>query len=139
MKEILPESKNIEDRKRINYFGRFIRSTSLDELPEILNILRKEMSFVGPRPLLPEYLPLYNKEQIKRHEVLPGITGLAQINGRNAIDWDKKFHFDLQYVNNHNIFLDIKIILITIIKIFSREGITSKTHITSEKFKGNEK
>ena len=97
------------------------------------------MSFVGPRPLLPEYLPLYNKEQIKRHEVLPGITGLAQINVRNEIDWYKKFHFDLQYVNNHNIFLDIKIILITIIKIFSREGITSKTHITSEKFKGNEK
>lgn len=127
----------LEDNKRKNKFGNFLRSTSLDELPEILNILKGEMSFVGPRPLLIEYLHLYSDEQMKRHDVKPGITGFAQINGRNAISWKKKFQYDLWYVNNHSFIVDVKIILITIKRVILRNGINQSTEVTMSKFKGS--
>jgi len=116
----------LKDTYRLNKFGKFLRSTSLDELPELWNILRGEMSFVGPRPLLMEYLPYYNYEQAKRHNVKPGITGWAQINGRNTISWEEKFEFDLWYVENQSLRLDIKILFITFKKVFFREGVTPK-------------
>jgi len=127
---------DVDDKLRIDNFGKFFRSTSLDELPELFNILKGDMSFVGPRPLLKEYLELYSEEQIKRHNVKPGITGLAQIKGRNLLDWEKKFNLDLYYVRNRNLFLDIKILIITFWKVISREGINSKNDATSKKFKG---
>jgi len=125
-----------EDSLRINKFGKIFRSTSLDELPELFNILKGDMSFVGPRPLLKEYLKLYSKEELKRHYVKPGITGLAQIKGRNLITWSEKFKFDLFYVKNINPILDLKILLITILKVIIRDGINSKDSVTTEKFKG---
>jgi len=127
----------LSDEKRLTPFGKFLRSSSLDELPELFNVLKGEMSLVGPRPLLPEYLPLYNKEQAQRHNVKPGITGWAQINGRNAISWEEKFNFDVWYVNNINLTLDLKILFITIKKVFIKEGVTAENSLTAELFKGS--
>ena len=126
------------DAQRITRFGSFLRSTSLDELPELWNVLKGEMSLVGPRPLLMEYLPLYNNEQMCRHNTLPGITGWAQINGRNSLSWEEKFKLDLWYVNNQSIWLDCKILLMTLKKVLMRDDITAEGHVTAEKFKGNE-
>ena len=138
MSNKLDSSGNLSiDSERLNGFGRLLRSSSLDELPEIWNVLRGDMSFVGPRPLLKEYLPLYNKEENRRHEVKPGITGWAQINGRNEISWEEKFKKDIWYVDNHNIWLDIKIIFLTIKKILLREGITTKDSEIMPTFKGS--
>ena len=122
------------DSRRLTSFGRILRSTSLDELPEIFNVLRGEMSLVGPRPLLMQYLDLYTPEQMKRHNVKPGITGWSQVHGRNAISWDEKFKYDIWYVDNCNLLLDVKISLITISKIVKREGITQQNHVTMEEF-----
>lgn len=130
--ELLPDSI------RLTKFGRFLRSTSLDELPELINILKGDMSFVGPRPLLVQYLPLYNEYQKRRHEVRPGLTGLAQVNGRNAISWEEKFKLDVEYVDNVTFIGDLKIIFLTIKKVFNREGITSENSATMEPFRGNE-
>lgn len=126
----------LPDVERLTQFGKFLRESSLDELPELWNVLKGEMSLVGPRPLLMEYLPLYTFEQARRHEVRPGITGWAQVNGRNAISWGEKFKLDVWYVDNHNIWLDFKIIIITIYKIFSREGVNQPGQATAEKFRG---
>lgn len=126
----------LPDEQRLVGIGKFIRSTSLDELPQIFNVLKGEMSFVGPRPLLCEYLPLYNDNQKRRHEVKPGITGWAQINGRNAISWEQKFEYDVWYVNNQSFFLDIKILLLTFLKVVKRSDIRSETSVTIEKFMG---
>ncbi|BCR36100.1 sugar transferase [Mariniplasma anaerobium] len=126
----------LPDSERLTNFGRFLRSTSIDELPGLLNIIRGDMSIVGPRPLLVEYLKYYTNEQSKRHSVRPGLTGYAQISGRNAISWEDKFDYDLQYVKSINLYNDIKIIIITIKKVFKREGISSKDNTTMEKFKG---
>lgn len=128
--ELLP------DEQRLHGLGKVIRSLSLDELPQLINILKGEMSFIGPRPLLIEYLPLYNEEQKRRHDVKPGITGWAQVNGRNAIPWKKKFEYDVFYVDHISFVLDMKIIWMTIKKVILREGITSSTHATVEKFNG---
>lgn len=127
----------LPDAKRLTQFGRFLRSTSIDELPELWNVLRGEMSIVGPRPLLMDYLPLYSKEQAVRHEVRPGITGWAQINGRNAISWEEKFALDVWYVNNRSIYLDMKIIFLTLLKVIRREGISASDEVTMPKFKGS--
>lgn len=124
------------ETKRITTFGKFLRNYSIDELPELFNVLKGDMSFVGPRPLLPEYLNLYNKNQIRRHNVKPGITGWAQINGRNSLSWSEKFEYDIWYVNNQNFLLDIKIIFITIIKLFKKENINNKYGKIPEKFNG---
>lgn len=126
----------LSDANRLTSFGKLLRKTSLDELPEIINVLKAEMSFVGPRPLLMQYLPLYTKEQLKRHTVLPGITGWAQINGRNAISWDEKFKLDIWYVENHTLWLDMKIIFITVWKTIRRDGISHPRHVTMEEFLG---
>lgn len=128
--------RTLPDAERLTRFGQFLRSTSLDELPELWNVLRGEMSLVGPRPLLMEYLPLYTPEQARRHEVRPGITGWAQINGRNAISWEEKFALDLWYVDNRAFWLDIKILLLTLKKVFVREGISQEGQATAEKFGG---
>jgi undecaprenyl phosphate N,N'-diacetylbacillosamine 1-phosphate transferase len=130
--------KLLPDGERLTKFGRFLRSTSLDELPELFNILKGDMSIVGPRPLLVQYLPLYNDYQKRRHEVRPGLTGLAQINGRNAISWEQKFDLDVKYVEKVCFIEDIKIIFITVKKVFVREGINSETAVTMEPFKGSE-
>lgn len=127
----------LPDHLRLKGFGAFVRSLSLDELPQLFNVLKGDMSFIGPRPLLVEYLELYNSEQKKRHNVKPGITGLAQINGRNAISWKKKFEYDVEYVNSVSFFMDLKIILKTIKKVFIKEGITQDGHVSVEKFNGN--
>lgn len=127
----------LPDEKRLTTIGRFIRKTSLDELPQLINVLRGDMSFVGPRPLLAEYLPLYNKEQLKRHQVTPGITGWAQVNGRNTVSWPQKFAYDVWYVDHISFALDIKILLLTVMKVFKAEGISSTTSETMEKFHGN--
>ena len=127
----------LSDEMRLKGFGQLIRSLSLDELPQLFNVLKGEMSFIGPRPLLIEYLPLYNKEQKRRHDVKPGITGWAQVNGRNAISWKKKFEYDLFYINNHSFILDMKIIGLTLKKILKRDDISSDTHVTIEKFNGH--
>lgn len=124
------------DEKRITKLGSFLRNTSLDEIPELWNVLIGEMSFVGPRPLLVEYLPLYSNEQRKRHNVLPGITGWAQVNGRNAISWEDKFKFDLWYVDNRTLWLDIQILLMTIKKVYCRDGINADGEATMAPFKG---
>ncbi|MFE3977720.1 MULTISPECIES: sugar transferase [unclassified Priestia] len=129
--ELLP------DDVRLTKFGKFLRSTSLDELPELFNILKGDMSLVGPRPLLVQYLPLYNKHQKRRHEVRPGLSGLAQVNGRNTISWEEKFDLDVRYVENLSFLLDITIIFFTIKKVFIREGINSETAATVEVFRGN--
>ncbi len=127
----------LHDEFRLTNFGKFLRSTSLDELPELWNVLKGEMSLVGPRPLLMEYLPLYSAEQSRRHNVLPGITGWAQINGRNSLSWEEKFNLDVWYVDNHSFFLDLKILFLTIKKIFIREGISADGVATMNKFTGN--
>jgi lipopolysaccharide/colanic/teichoic acid biosynthesis glycosyltransferase len=129
--ELLPDSK------RVTRIGKFIRKSSIDELPQLVNVLKGDLSLVGPRPLLVEYLSLYNDFQKRRHEVKPGITGWAQINGRNAISWDKKFKLDIWYVNNVSFCLDCKILFHTLIKVFKSSGISSETSATMEKFTGN--
>ncbi|MEN9919592.1 MAG: hypothetical protein RL662_2028 [Bacteroidota bacterium] len=126
----------LSDAERLTSIGRFIRKTSLDEVPQLLNVIKGDMSLVGPRPLLVEYLPLYNNEQAKRHNVCPGITGWAQINGRNAISWQQKFEYDVWYVNHISFTLDIRILLMTILKVFKSDGITSYSSVTMEKFEG---
>jgi len=130
--ELLP------DEERLTKFGKFLRSASLDELPEIFNILKGDMSIVGPRPLLVKYLPLYNERQSLRHNVKPGLTGYAQVNGRNAISWEEKFELDVFYVENISFLLDLKIFFLTIKKVFVREGISSETSVTMEEFTGSE-
>jgi len=127
----------LPDEKRLLGIGKFIRSTSLDELPQLFNVLKGEMSFVGPRPLLIEYLPLYNKKQKRRHNAKPGITGWAQVNGRNAISWEQKFEYDVWYVDNQSFLLDIKILWMTFLKVVNRSDISSDSSATMEKFKGN--
>ena len=127
----------LPDEKRLTKIGKIIRSLSLDELPQLFNVLKGDMSFVGPRPLLIEYLPLYSERQKKRHEVKPGITGLAQVMGRNALSWQEKFEYDIYYVENQSFWLDLKIIFLTILKVLKREGISQKGHVTTEKFNGN--
>ena len=129
----------LPDNKRLVGIGKFIRSTSLDELPQLFNVLKGEMSFVGPRPLLEEYLPLYNEKQKRRHDVKPGITGWAQVNGRNAISWDQKFDYDVWYVDNQSFWLDIKILWLTFLKVVKRSDISSSTSSTMEKFTGSKK
>ena len=128
----------LPDELRLTKFGKFLRSTSLDELPSLWNVLKSDMSLVGPRPLLLEYLPLYSANQARRHEVKPGITGWAQVNGRNAISWQEKFDLDVWYVDNQSIWLDIKILWITVKKVIMRDGINQVDHSTMEQFKGNE-
>ena len=128
----------LEDRLRITRLGAFFRSASIDELPQLINVLKGDMSFVGPRPLLIEYLPLYNEHQKKRHLVRPGITGLAQINGRNAISWNDKFDFDVNYVNDLSFALDLQILMKTVLKVLKRQGIQSGQEVTMPKFTGNE-
>jgi sugar transferase EpsL len=127
----------LSDSERLTHFGRFLRSTSLDELPELFNVLKGEMSLVGPRPLLMQYLDRYTPEQMRRHEVKPGITGWAQINGRNAITWEQKFALDVWYVDHESLWLDLKIIAMTILKILKREGISQPGHATMEEFAGS--
>jgi len=129
----------LPDDKRLNPFGRWLRATSLDELPELWNVVQGHMSLVGPRPLLMEYLNLYTPEQARRHDVRPGITGWAQVNGRNAIEWDEKFKLDTWYVDNQSFWLDIRILLLTIKKVFIREGVFTKQGQTMEKYNGKKK
>jgi lipopolysaccharide/colanic/teichoic acid biosynthesis glycosyltransferase len=127
----------LPDAQRLTSFGRFLRATSLDELPELWNVLKGDMSLVGPRPLLMEYLPLYTEEQARRHEVRPGITGWAQINGRNAISWEEKFKLDVWYVDHHSFFLDLKILALTFLKVIKRDGISAQGEVTMTKFTGS--
>ena len=129
----------LPDEIRLTRFGKFLRSTSLDELPQLFNVLKGDMSFVGPRSLLVEYLPRYTEEQKRRHLVKPGITGWAQVNGRNAISWEKKFEYDVWYVTHKTFLLDIKIMLLTFVKVFKRSGVSSSGHVTMPRFKGNKK
>ena len=130
------EGNLLPDEKRLTGFGQFLRKTSLDELPELFNVLRGDMSLVGPRPLLIEYLPLYNERQRKRHLMRPGITGWAQVNGRNLISWEEKFDFDVWYVENWSFWLDIKIMFFTFLNVLTMHGISSKDHVTMERFRG---
>jgi undecaprenyl phosphate N,N'-diacetylbacillosamine 1-phosphate transferase len=127
----------LPDNQRLTGIGKFVRKTSLDELPQLINVLKGDMSFVGPRPLLVEYLPLYNDHQKRRHDVKPGITGWAQVNGRNTVEWPKRFDYDVWYVDHQSFTLDLKILFLTIIKVFRAEGISSGTAATMEKFNGN--
>lgn len=131
------EGNLLPDEVRLSKLGKFIRSTSLDELPSLLNVLKGEMSFVGPRPLLVQYLPLYSAVQKTRHNVLPGITGWAQVNGRNNLSWQKKFELDIWYVNNHGLLLDVKILFMTIFKVVKRSDISAQDSVTAPIFKGN--
>ncbi|QHJ70557.1 sugar transferase [Planococcus halotolerans] len=128
----------LSDDIRLTSFGKLVRKLSLDELPQLINVLKGDMSFVGPRPLLMEYMSLYNERQLKRHEVRPGITGWAQVNGRNAISWEKKFEYDVWYVENRSFFLDIKILFMTVLKVFKSEGISQDGQATMTKFEGSE-
>ena len=130
------DGKLLPDAERLTSFGRFLRSTSMDDLPQVFNVLRGEMSLVGPRPLLMQYLERYTPEQMRRHDVLPGITGWAQINGRNALDWDEKFRLDVWYVDHWSFWLDLKILILTPWKVFARTGISQPGHVTAEEFKG---
>lgn len=132
-----PQGELLSDAQRLTPIGRFVRKTSLDELPQLLNVLRGEMSLIGPRPLLTEYLPLYSKQQQKRHDVKPGITGWAQVNGRNAISWAQKFEYDIWYVEHLSFQLDIKILWLTIINVFSAKDINAANSATVDKFTGN--
>ena len=127
----------LPDEERLTTFGKILRSTSLDELPELINVIRGDMSLVGPRPLLVEYLELYSEEQNRRHDVRPGITGWAQVNGRNSISWDEKLNLDVEYVDNLSFILDIKILFLTVYKVFKRDGINQDGNVTIEKFTGN--
>lgn len=131
------EGNLLPDEVRLNSYGRFLRATSLDELPELINILKGDMSIVGPRPLLVKYLPLYSPEQRKRHSVRPGLTGYAQVNGRNSISWEEKFRLDVEYVNNITLFGDIKILIGTVFSVLKREGISQENNATMEEFKGS--
>ena len=133
------DGKQLPDHQRITKIGHFIRSTSLDELPQLINVVKGDMALIGPRPLLIKYLPLYSERQARRHEVRPGITGWAQVNGRNAISWEQKFEYDVWYVDRISFWLDIKILWMTFIKVFKREGINSQTATTMEAFSGNNK
>lgn len=126
----------LSDEERLTSFGKFLRSSSLDELPELINVLKGDMSLVGPRPLLVEYIPLYSKHQFRRHEVNPGITGWAQVNGRNSIDWETKFDLDVEYVDKFNLIMDIKILFLTVLKVIKRDGINQEGNATMEKFTG---
>ncbi|WP_279128798.1 sugar transferase [Helicobacter winghamensis] len=142
--EIQPEAEEkkawtVKNDPRVTGIGKFMRHTSLDELPQLFNVLKGEMSFIGPRPLLVEYLPLYSKEQARRHEVSPGITGWAQVNGRNAISWEEKFKLDVWYVDNLSFLLDCKIFYMTFYKVIKRKDISSNTSVTMEKFTGSKK
>lgn len=127
----------LPDSKRMTAFGDLLRKSSLDELPELINVIKGDMSLVGPRPLLMQYLERYSSEQAQRHRVKPGITGWAQVNGRNALDWNKKFQLDVWYVNHHSFGLDLKILFLTVIQVLKREGISQKGHPTAEEFLGN--
>lgn len=129
----------LPDGERLTSIGSFVRKTSLDEIPQLINVLKGDMSLIGPRPLLVQYLPLYNNVQARRHDVRPGITGWAQVNGRNAISWEEKFNLDVWYVNHISMGLDLKILFLTVKKVFIREGISADGHVTIEPFKGNEK
>lgn len=132
------EGKPLPDVERMTAFGSLLRSSSLDELPELWNVLKGDMSLVGPRPLLMEYLPLYSPEQQRRHDVRPGVTGWAQISGRNSLGWDKKFKLDVWYVDNQSLWLDIKILFLTVKKVLVRDGISAEGEVTMARFKGNE-
>ena len=132
-----PDGDLLPDAERLTPFGRFLRSSSLDELPELWNVVRGSMSLVGPRPLLMEYLPLYSKEQARRHEVRPGVTGWAQINGRNALSWEEKFKLDVWYVDNRTVWLDMKILWLTVKKVVVREGISAAGEATMARFSGS--
>jgi lipopolysaccharide/colanic/teichoic acid biosynthesis glycosyltransferase len=137
MKDAIDTNGNpLPDAERMTPFGEKLRNTSLDELPELLNVLKGDMSLVGPRPLLMRYLPLYSKEQARRHEIKPGVTGWAQVNGRNAISWDEKFKYDVWYVDNRNFWLDVKILFLTVKKVFVKEGISEEGEATMSEFKG---
>lgn len=129
--------KLLSDEKRLTKIGSFVRKSSIDEIPQLINVMKGDMSLIGPRPLLPDYLPLYNQRQSRRHEVKPGITGWAQVNGRNAISWQQKFEYDVWYVDHISFFLDVKIFLRTLKKVFVREGINSIGQVTTEAFRGN--
>ncbi len=131
------DGKPLPDSERMTPFGSFLRAASLDELPELWNVLKGDMSLVGPRPLLMEYLPLYSAEQARRHEVRPGVTGWAQINGRNALSWEDKFRLDVWYVDNHSFWLDLKILALTVKKVFVREGISAAGEATAARFTGS--
>ena len=138
MKDALDAAGNpLPDSERLTPFGKMLRATSLDEMPELWNVIKGDMSIVGPRPLLMEYLPLYNSEQAKRHEVRPGITGYAQVNGRNAISWEKKFELDTWYVNNQSFWLDFKIMLKTVKKVLAKDDISAEGDVTMHKFTGS--
>ncbi|ELB2786703.1 MULTISPECIES: sugar transferase [Vibrio] len=140
MKDAVDAQGNpLPDSERMTPFGDKLRNSSLDELPELWNVLKGEMSLVGPRPLLMQYLPLYNKEQARRHEVRPGVTGWAQINGRNAISWEDKFKLDVWYVDNRNLWLDIKVLFLTVKKVFIKEGISAEGEATMPYFEGKQK
>ena len=137
MKDAVDRNGNeLPDAERLSRFGSLLRASSLDELPELFNVLKGEMSLVGPRPLLVKYLPLYNEEQHRRHDVLPGITGWAQVNGRNAISWEEKFRLDVWYVDHWSPWLDLKILFMTVKKVFIREGISAENQVTAEEFHG---
>ncbi|WP_150299117.1 sugar transferase [Pseudomonas profundi] len=139
MKDAIDSAGNpLPDSERLTPFGQFLRSSSLDELPELWNVLKGEMSLVGPRPLLMEYLPLYSAEQYRRHEARPGVTGWAQINGRNALGWDEKFKLDVWYVDNQSLWLDVKILVLTVKKVLVREGISAEGEATMSRFFGND-
>lgn len=131
------QGKPLPDSERMTSFGQFLRSSSLDELPELWNVLKGDMSLVGPRPLLMEYLPLYSEQQYRRHEVRPGVTGWAQVNGRNALSWEDKFKLDVWYVDNRSLWLDLKILFLTVKKVLVRDGISGEGEVTMSKFNGN--
>lgn len=140
MRDALDANGNpLPDSERMTDFGRFLRSSSLDELPELWNVIKGDMSLVGPRPLLMEYLPLYNEVQVRRHDARPGVTGWAQINGRNALSWEEKFKLDVWYVDNQSLWLDLKIIFLTIKKVLIRDGISAEGEVTMTKFTGSKK
>lgn len=140
-RSMVPPSRNAtvdqDESERLTRIGRVLRASSLDELPALINVLRGEMSLVGPRPLLPEYLPLYSPEQARRHEVRPGITGWAQVNGRNALTWEERFDLDVWYVEHQSVWLDLKILWLTVLTVLRREGISHPGHATMEKFRGS--
>jgi len=129
----------LPDAERLNSFGRMLRSSSIDELPSLYNILRGDLSLVGPRPLLPEYLELYSTEQARRHNVVPGLTGWAQIKGRNSLSWEEKFELDNWYVDNRSFYLDTKILILTVVKVIRKDGISADGHVTMAPFTGSEK
>lgn len=135
--ELGPDGRELPDFERLTKLGRFLRSTSLDELPELINVLLWQMSLVGPRPLLPQYLERYTPEQARRHEVKPGITGWAQVNGRNALTWEEKFRLDVWYIDNWSLWLDLKILLMTVVRVVRRDGISSEGYTTMPEFLGS--